>query len=285
MRIIVPISTRGRPLRLAGVLHSLTTLQSGKHEVTYVVGIDGDDIETLSVLPHLEASYPCEVVRRPRPTTLGQAWNELVLERKWDTCVVVADKHLCLTQDWDDVIAEGFGPKYHLALGRWHLLRAPEETLLIMSRKWYETTGQIFPEWFPFWFSERWVFEVHQLAFNVDIPLILDLKMQEPAGKTHGLRDLEFWFDFFAKTRDLRIWEASCIAKAWKRKMPNTKPILQKMQEADEWQKPRIPLYYESRGGVQTDATPEYLKAKAKAEKWLADNSGKTFMMETIGAA
>ena len=283
MKIIVPIATRGRPMRLAGALHSLSILQSGKHEVKYVVRVDEDDISTLTVSAQIEETYGVEIVRKARPVSLGQAWNELVENREWDVAVVVADKHLCLTQEWDDIVATAFGPKHRLALARWTLLRAPEETLLIMSRKWYDVTRQIFPEWFPFWFSERWVFEIHQLAFGVGIPMISDLIMHEPPMKTQGLRDLEFWFAFFAKTRDLRIWSAKDVATAWRVIMPNTTPILQKMQDGDEWQKPRIPLYYESRGEATAEPTMEYMIAKDRAEKWLESN--RLITMEAQGAA
>lgn len=283
MKIIVPIATRARPMRLAGVLHSLTILQSGKHDVQYVVRVDEDDVSTLAISSISRETFGCEFVRKPRPVSLGQAWNELVENRDWDVAVVIADKHLCLTQEWDDIVATAFGPKHRLALGRWTLLRAPEETLLLMSRKWYDVTRQIFPEWFPFWFSERWVFEVHQLAFGVGIPMIKELVMHEPTLKTQGLRDLEFWFDFFAQTRDLRIWESRAIAKAWQAKIGDTKPILEKMRESDEWQKPRIPLYYEHRGHAMGDPTPEYLMAKNRAQHWL--DSNRLVTMEAQGAA
>lgn len=281
MHIIVPIATRDRPLRLAGALHSLSTLESGKHVVDYIVRIDEDDRRTLAVAPELEATYRCSLLIKPRPQSLGQSWNELVQDREWDVCVVIADKHLCLTPEWDDIIAEGFGPKHRLALARWTLLRAPEETLLIMSRKWYDVTQQVFPEWFPFWFSERWVFEVHKLAFNVGIPMVKDLVMQEPPVRTQNLRDLEFWFDFFAKTRPLRVWESQAIAKAWGARQGNIRPLLEEMQKADEWQKPRIPMYYEHRGSATGEPSQEYLMAKQKAETWLAANA----IMETQGAA
>ncbi len=271
MKIIVPISTRDRPMRLAGVLHSLTTLASGRTEIDYVVGMDEYDWPTVDISDDLAAAYGCEIVVRKRPATLGQAWNELVADRAWDACAVIADKHLCLTQNWDLLIEEVIGARDTHAC-RWHLLPKPEETLLIVSRKFYEGLGrQLFPEWFPFWFSERWVWEVHQFALGTGIPMVTNMPMSEPIGATQGLRDLEFWFDFFARTRRVRLASAHKLAIHLGRAIINPLPLIAEMEQTDAWQIPRIPHYYEHRGVKPGQPTPEYLRAKARAADFLRE--------------
>ena len=283
MRTLVAIATRGRPLRLAGALHSFRTLQSGNHQVDYVVRVDDDDTQTLELVPQLADTYGIEVVILPRPVTLGQAWNEIAADREWDACAVVADKHLCLSPHWDEGISILF-EKQQLPMARWNLLRAPEEMAMIMPRKWYDTVGRIYPEWFPFWFSETWVREVHQLAFGKDVTSVNDMPITEPALKTQNLRNLELWFDFFAKTRALRIREADQIAATYGVKPFNRQPLLDSMRKIDEWQKPRIPGYYATRS-VGADAAPsaQYLIAEQRAIDWLRDNVLE--YTETAGAA
>lgn len=254
-------------MMLAGVLHSFKTLESGKHEVRYVIGMDEDDHPTLDAA-WMWDMVPC--IARQRPITLGEAWNALV-GGSWDACCVLADKHLCLTPGWDDHVATIVSRG--IPLCRWTLLRAPEETVLIMSRKWYDVTGRIFPEWFPFWFSERWVDEVHQLAFGTSIPMVRELIMTEPTLRTSGLRDLEFWFGFFARTRIERIKEARIVCQYFDRPMPDSAGTIANMRRQDEWQTPeRIKGYYETRGAT-SDPTPQYYEAKQRAEQWLVDHA------------
>ena len=270
-------------MRLAGVLHSFTVCQSGQHEIEYVVGVDHDDQWTIDTVFELISMYQgLHMKAHERLPTLGESWNCLAAGREWDTCCVIADKHLCLTPNWDLGIAQMAAAGVPAA--RWNLLRAPEETALILSRRLYDVTGRVFPEFFPFWFSERWVFEVHQLAFGKPIPLVRDLMIHEPAGRTQGLRDLEFWFDFFARSRGARIEEADAVCKAYGHLAPPGRAnLLAEMQAHDEWQKPRIAGYYELRGNAEGPPTPQYEEAKRRAAAWLKDRS--LLEMEVCGAA
>jgi len=269
MRIIVPIATRGRPMRLAGALHSLTTLASGRHQIDYVVRVDEDDERTRAIITDLEKAFGVEAIIQPRPITLGQSWNECVAGREWDACSVIADKHLCEAKNWDGCVDEVLGQR-DIPASSWHLLPKPEETLLIISRKFYRAMGeQIFPEWFPFWFAERWVYEIHQLALGTGIPKVANLAMSEPLGVTQGLRDLEFWFDFFARTRPVRLRAAHKMAIALGKAIINPLPIIAEMEKGDAWQTTRIPLYYQMRGLPPGEPTPQYTIAKKRAEAYL----------------
>jgi len=69
---------------------------------------------------------------------------------------------------------------------------------------------------------------------------------------------------------------------------------LQQMRQGDEWQKPRIPLYYRDRAAQfpPPPATPEYIEAYRKAEEWLSQNTENNIVpvetllrMESAGAA
>lgn len=272
MRILVAISTYGRPMWLAGTLFSLQTLASGKNEISYVVRTEMDDHVTRGIAGQLRHQFKTISVLGAKHVSLGECWNECADGRDWDAVAVIADKHLCLTPDWDEGIREIIETN-GMPAARWSLKDKDLETVLILSRKWYDATGQIFPEWFPFWFSERWIAEVHQLAFGHGIPRCTNMHIAEPAGKTQGLRDLEFWFDFFARTRILRIQEARKVAKAFDRILPPVEPFIAEMRRADEWQIPRIPGYYETRGKPEGKPSEQYIIAKTRAETWFKENS------------
>lgn len=269
MKIIVPIPTRGRAMRLAGALHSLTTLASGKNDIHYVVRVDRDDHATMQIKDALQETFPCTVIVADRPVTLAQSWNECVSDREWDACAVMADKHLCMTKYWDECIRIILEDQKQAGC-RWNLISAPEETAFVMSRRWYDLERYVFPEHFPFWFAERWMMEVHILAFGYGIPLVSDMPLAEPRLKTQGLRDLEFWFDFFSSTRCLRLREAMDLAIAFEKAPIDPTPHLAEMTALDAWQIPRIPLYYEQRGEVAGEPSPQYCEAKKRAETVLA---------------
>jgi hypothetical protein len=273
MKILVAISTRSRPLWLAGTLFSLQTLASGKHEIQYIVRADNDDPPTNDLSLALAKQFHAEIFTGDPPISLGAGWNRIAkMARDWDACCVIADKHLCMTPNWDDGVREVI-EENGMPAARWSLKDKDLETVLILSRTWYEATGQVFPEWFPFWFSERWVAEIHHLAFGVGIPRITNMHVAEPVGPTQGLRDLEFWFDFFARTRILRIQEARKVAKAFNRILPPAEPIIAEMRRADEWQIPRIAGYYETRGKPAGDPSEQYKIAKTRAEEWLREHT------------
>lgn len=261
---------------LAGALFSLQTLASGKNRITYVVRAEDHDDSTAHFSEEIQTCFDFDLLLATSPhVSLGECWNECAsLENAaWDACCVIADKHLCMTPNWDEGVREVIETN-GMPAARWSLKDKDLETVLILSRKWYDATGQIFPEWFPFWFSERWVAEIHHLAFGVGIPRVTNMNIAEPNGPTQGLRDLEFWFDFFAKTRVLRIQEARKVAKAFNRILPPAEPIIAEMRRADEWQTPRIPGYYQTRGGKQLGPpSDQYMIAKRRAESWLAANT------------
>lgn len=268
MKIIVPIATRSRPMRLAGALHSLTTLASGRNEIEYVVRVDSDDNDTYRVMAALKETYGCRVLVSGRPVTLAQSWNECVADSDWDACAIIADKHLCLTQSWDECIRDVIETQNRAGC-RWHLITAPEETAFVMSRKWYDMKQSLLPEYFAFWFAERWQMEVHILAFGYGITLVTNMMLAEPRLKTQGLRDLDFWFDFFSKTRFMRLQEAHRLAIAFNAAPIDPTSFLADMAKMDEWQLPRIPLYYKERGEPVGEPSGEYKLCKLRAEKLL----------------
>lgn len=268
MKIIVPIATRGRPMRLAGALHSLTTLESGNNEIKYVVRMDRDDPDTEYMITDLTHAFGVQVIVADRPVTLAQSWNECVSHSEWDACAVIADKHLCLTRHWDECIRIVLEDQRQAGC-RWNLITAPEETALIMSRKWYDLKKRVFPEYFPFWFAERWQMEVHTLAFGHGIPVVGDMPLAEPKLKTQGLRDLEFWFDFFSATRCMRLQEAMELCVIFGKAPIDPTKILRDMTSGDAWQIPRIPMYYEDRGEVTDLPSPQYREARNRAEDLL----------------
>ena len=128
------------------------------------------------------------------------------------------------------------------------------------------------PEYFPFWFGDTWVAEVYELAHCRPLPIIQNLPWGGKRGKTRGMRDLEFWFDFFAATRIERIAEARGVAFANSVKFDPPQAMLDDMKRRDAEQRARVPQFNEAFGADAGEPSETYLNMKATAQQWLREH-------------
>ncbi len=280
MNIIVAIITRENPLGLITLVNGLDGLASGNHHIRYSIRYDDDDAVSWNAIQALDEHLPDKVwgVEGPRPVTLGEAWNDALqgsyLE-DWEIAVTLPNDVIPLCEKWDDVLTDAkiLGQKKLYAIS-WRQTCDPTNPVFpTIRREWYEAMGnKLFPEWFPFWFSDTWIIEVHQLAFGTRLPICTNLTLGGKHDKTSGMRDLRFWFLFFAQTRSLRIEEAGRLAGALNRSPYDSSPAIAEMKQHDAWQLDRIPLYEKWFGANQGEPSVRYLIAKRKAEDWLKEN-------------
>lgn len=128
-----------------------------------------------------------------------------------DVHVLMSDDVMPLTWHWDEVI--NMAVSQGLDAFCWEEQGDPNnQTYLILTKKYAEALVSYLPIWFPFWFSDTWRNEIYIMVFHKSMPIVRDLKIGGKRGKTHGLQDVEFWFDFFARTRPQRIKEAEVLA-------------------------------------------------------------------------
>ena len=114
MRIAVAIISRGRPLKLIGVVEGMEALASGKHEIIYGVRCDEDDPQTMEAAEALSTGHPILIQSGPRPATLGEAHNGLMagMQREagpFGAFVPWSDRLFVVTPGWDEEIAREAG--------------------------------------------------------------------------------------------------------------------------------------------------------------------------------
>src|SRR4051812_6990468 len=99
MNITVIIPSRGRVTGLCAVLKSLRILESGKHNVQYVVGCDEDDFPTINLCSMLQKDMPDNFSFRvsKRPKTLGGLVNELAALVPGEVYTALCDDTVCTT--------------------------------------------------------------------------------------------------------------------------------------------------------------------------------------------
>lgn len=211
VNISVLIPSRGRPEGLARCVKSMARKVSGKHNVQYVIGCDGDDLPTIGIALGLRGEglpvIPSVAARQP---TLGGLTNMLAAKHPADVYVTWGDDFRVLTERWDDAIADAWVAKPD---GVWWWRCEPQVTLAIISEKWRAAAGRIYTDYFPFWYDDIWLIEVLRYATGSTTCYPVEAWIKDGAAATHRMRDLAFWDDFFWSRRDERKAEARRIAE------------------------------------------------------------------------
>lgn len=274
MKITTVVMSRKRPQGLLSVLTTLDALSTGTHDITYPVLLDTDDSVTLH---HLEmwqedGMLPKNTVPilADRDRTLNARMNEAAEKFPADLYYFSPDDGFPLMQHWDRV----FHAAKDLPAFAWLEKNDPgNATYITVSEKWRKALGRCFPEYFPYWFADTWIAEVHLLAFGKPIAVINQLAVGGKRGRTQGMRDLSFWFKFFAYTRTERIQEAETLAKAYgftANVLQTRQHFLQQLEEGDQYQQRRVPVYEKGLEANRDEPSPAYMKAKARAEEMMA---------------
>lgn len=248
-------------------------LESGKHQVVYVIGVDEDDTETvgmgqLLIKPSLRGGPICMRVFE-RQSSLGAMVNQMALDVPADVYCSLCDDVLVLTEGWDDKIAEAVEARPD-GVFWWRTEQIRAATYAIITEKWRAAAGRVFTDYFPFWWDDVWLLHVWLLAAETAW-LYVDAELEDRPFNTHRMRDLRFWSDFYVSRHDERMAEAERMRQAlgwgprtlspaslqtWVEKTCRLSPEF--LADADN---------IEARQGEGAKPpTPEYLRAKARAE-------------------
>ncbi len=264
MKLSILIPSRGRAFRLKEMLKTIRGLESGRHEISYVIGCDSDDPETIAMV-YLLKLYDCRIAPRcmVRPASLGILCNRLAEENPADAYVFVPDDVVVLTPHWDDAIADAWTVRPD-GVWWWRTLAVRPATYAIVSEKWRKAAGQIWTDYFPFWWDDMWLLDVWLNSSGLPM-LPIEAWLDDQAQSTTRMRDLRFWSDFYTHQKGKRQAQAIRMAKAlgWpKAPLDDTRCDVNPAfyREADK---------IEANQGDKGPPTPEYLLAKARAESMM----------------
>jgi hypothetical protein len=270
MKLAVVLPTRGNPQRCAAILTALEHLSSGQHDVEYHLIVDADDIE---ILPINWDSHPRvhQYIGNPA-TAVNVRLNGVVRNLSADAVTCLADDVFPLAMHWDAIVALGI-ENSQLPAFAWQEVSDPGNvTYPIVSRKWIDALGYLFPEYFPFWFADAWIQELHELAFGASFPVVQNLPVGGRRGATRGMHELDFWFRFFDATHIERERDALILARAYD--TPTTPEqraaITRAHHERNALQLERVPEYEQAFGANQGEPSVRYCRLKDEAEAWLA---------------
>lgn len=167
--------------------------------LSFRVRVDDDDEESMIAVAELK----CEVnliddIGHGRPKALGTCINRLAAAAPADLYFVLNDDVSVSPANWDLFIRSAFAdPSTYIAYPALADANFGAD-YPIFSRRWYDAVeGQLFTDYFPFWFDDRWAGDVHRLVTNKGFTIIEQAVLCARKTKTQRMRDLAFWFDYY----------------------------------------------------------------------------------------
>ncbi len=221
MRISVIIPSRMRTRKLTAALLTLRNLSSGDNQILYGVCCDDDDVGTQIYCKHLQSEgFPISYLIGPRPQSLGGLDNVMAEHMPADAYCVWGDDLICITPNWDRVIAEAVEKTPH-GVFWWSNADGTPCTMPVVTERWRAAAGGIFTDYFPFWYDDLWLYELWYMATDQEAILLPIVAFDRPES-TIRMRELRFWQQFYHQMRGERVRHAEQIAE----RLGLPKPVL-----------------------------------------------------------
>lgn len=262
MQIACVMATRGNPKRAAAVLECANSLASGGHKLDWVICCDHDD----TTAGYFKANYP-DVrlsVDESQPG-VGAVWNRgALLHRNADYIAPFPDDSFPGLPNWDRTIVNALPDPERIGVIAWNDTANPNQcTLPVITRGWFRHAG-LYDGRFPYWFYDTCVAELWTFVTGrtVEIPQALLLAARK--GKTQGMRELSFWWDYYVFTRHERLAHAAQIRESLGLEMASDliRLTVERWEARDELARPHLA---EMEAGMSGEPRPSYHKAKTRA--------------------
>lgn len=270
-QITILAATRGRPQMLAQVFDSIAAHTVQKDKVSLWIYVDEDDAVTRQAIDSGALNHAGIKVHwhyGGQTSSFGEM--QLILWRlvrgQAESYMIMADDICFGTPGWDDYVREAAARfPDGIFLGSPHdPMTADTCTYPIFGAHWLETMEQIFPGHFPYWYVDRWVHQIGEMAGRfVWLPFVLPSIGGK--GKTRRMRDVPFWARFFQLALDERKTSARKLIDAMnldpEKKSDALKHMEQRAAELEKQQDKFSDLYAVFQEERFTLHTPEERRA------------------------
>ncbi len=274
MNIAVMMASRGAHASLQAVLKTSAALASGRHMISYVLGIDHDDQVTQQAAANFShPPFSVQPVLGDKPAGMGELFNRLMNSSDADAYVHITDRTHFLTPRWDVIVEQAVAKVPHGVFWLTHPDLPTSCIFPVITRRWLDAAGAVFTDYFPFWFDDTWLAETWLFATGV-APMMLPVQAWRQPHKTAKLRDLEFWYRFFFALRPERMQVARDIARKLGLAAVNQDGIRRAMEQSDAQLLARVPQIEAEYGMPGGEPDGGYLAAKARAEVMLQKATG-----------
>jgi hypothetical protein len=282
--ICLIMATRGRPQMLAEVFSALKAHTVQKEKVSLWLYVDEDDAITRKAIAAgslSDAGVQLHWHIGQQTSGLGQMQQILweVSGRTAEVFMVLGDDVRFDTPGWDDILRETAAkfPDGIFLASPHDPMTADTCTYPVFGWRWLETLQSLFCGHFPFWYDDRWVHQIGEMAGRYAwLPIVVQ-PVSGIKGKTRRMRDLPFWARFFQLALDERKASAKKLIDAMnldpEKKSAALKHMEQRAAELEQQQDKFSDLYavfQEERFTLHTPAerrafNPSYFQKEAAA--------------------
>jgi hypothetical protein len=208
--ICLIMATRGRPEMLAEVFAALKTHTAQKEKVSLWLYVDEDDSVTRQAIKDGrlgDAGVQLHWHIGGQTSGLGEMQSILwqASGRTAEIYMVLGDDVRFDTPSWDNVLRETAAkfPDGIFLASPHDPMTADTCTYPVFGWCWLETLQQLFCGHFPFWYDDRWVHQIGEMAGRYAWLPIVVLPVRGK-GRTRRMRDVPFWARFFQLALDER---------------------------------------------------------------------------------
>ncbi|MCX7723330.1 MAG: hypothetical protein N2379_09790 [Verrucomicrobiae bacterium] len=203
--ISILMATRGRPEMLAEELDTLQANTVDKTKLAVWLYVDNDDDATLRAVHSGRFSrfdFAIHWHVGPRPPALGQAHQVLWEDsgRTSEVYMISCDDARFDTHGWDQIVRREFSAyRDGILLAFAQDPNAEQATYPFIGWGFLQVLGysKVFPGLFAFWFDDKWVEEIAEMAGRCKmIPIVIN-PIGGSKGKTQRMRCVPFWTRFF----------------------------------------------------------------------------------------
>jgi len=270
-QISLIMATRGRPEMLAEVFAALKATTVQKDKVSLWIYVDEDDTVTRKAIDGGalgDAGIALNWHFGPQTPAIGEMQHILwqVSGRTSEIYMVLGDDVCFGTRGWDDILRET-SAKYPDGV----FLASPHDpmtadtcTYPVFGWRWLEILQQLFSGHFPFWYDDRWVHQIGEMAGRYAWLPIVMLPLHGK-GRTRRMRDVPFWARFFQLSLDERKDSAKKLIDAMnldpEAKAAARKNLERKATELEQAQDKFSDLYAVFQEERFTQHTPEERRA------------------------
>ncbi len=157
-----------------------------------------------------------------------------------------------------------------------------------ISKRWRDLANPLESPLFPFWFCDQWRLEMACYVFNKSPELQHGIATFGRHEKTNNLYELDFWWGLFHALRPLRLRQCHEIAKAygyapadWNEYIASRRKQIDAYTRLD-MDKRQTLAATERQFGDPRPKSAKYLKAKARADKYIQDEGLEIWKMKPL---
>ncbi len=203
-RIAILTATRGRPEKLKRMLQGMGVSVADKSRVSHWIAADEDDLDTINLVRfgQLErlTGYPVHLHVGPKPRKLPDVWNGVWRAARQDGDIFIGftDDYEVRSHGWDEQVRRALGV-YDDGIAIAHLPDPTSPnviTIICATARVFEELGYFVVPYFPYWFADSWM---DNIATMIQRRIRIDIEVgpqDGSRGRTQGMRNLRFWFDF-----------------------------------------------------------------------------------------